>query len=73
VPTDPFASLSDDELWNGQVLLALACSRSKSIFKKNRKQMYCLGFNVYELEHANRGLTPPAAPFHVAQLRKQAL
>ena len=62
--------LTDLELWNSQVMLAIACGRNHSAFKKSRRQHYCILFDALKLESDFRGLPHPTAPYGVGDLRK---
>jgi hypothetical protein len=70
---DPLASLTPDQLWNLQVLLQIACGRSRSVLRRYRRQHFCLLFQNLKLESDLRGLPTPQAPYHIGDVRPDAL
>ena len=71
--TSPLASLTDLELWNSQVLLAIACGRNKSSFRRSRRQYFCLLQQNLKAEADQRGLKSPTPPYGVADFKSGAL
>ena len=63
------ATLTDDQLWNTQLLLQLACGRNHGITRRKRDQYFCFLFRALKVESDLRGLPAPAAPFHTGDLR----
>ena len=69
---DPLATIPDDELWNMQLLLKIACGRSKSALRKARRQHFCTLFENLKVESDLRGLPHPLPPYPVGDLKKGA-
>jgi hypothetical protein len=69
VALDPFADLTEDELWDNQLLIQMICNRSKSPLAQKRRSILCnLGFRLSEYA-GDKGFDIPAAPFSTSQLR----
>jgi hypothetical protein len=67
---NPLSTLSDDVLWNAQILLQIACLRKLLSVPRKRNGNLCLLGTALQLEAANRGVFAPQAPFSVGDLRK---
>lgn len=61
--------LTDDELWNTQLFLSVFCGRSKSSWRKKRRQYICGLFETLKLEADLRGVPSPLPPFHVGDTK----
>jgi len=61
---NPLSLLDDEELWNTQLMLALACARSHSSLTRKRRQFFCLLQQVLKVESDLRGVPAPSAPYH---------
>lgn len=60
---NPLSALSDIELFDTQVTLALACSRSKSAERGKHRQRICFLQGLLATESKNRGKAPASAPY----------
>ncbi len=69
-PVDPFASFSDDALFNLSLSLELACARTKTTLRNPVRKVLCNGLVATHIAHVNRGTTPPTAPYHYGQLKR---
>lgn len=63
VAFNPLGLLSDADLWNTQVVLALGCGRSKTSLKGKQKKRFCILFNILTAEANQRGKPSPTSPF----------
>jgi hypothetical protein len=66
---NPLADLTDEELWNAQLMLAVACGRSHSSLRKPRRQYFCLLFGNLVDEANQRGVPSPTPPYSVNQIK----
>jgi len=73
VGVPPLATLSDDQLWNAQLILALGCGRAKNTLKGKQREVLCFLANVLKVEADLRGLPSPVAPYHASQAKGEAL
>lgn len=64
------AELSDDQLWNAQLLLSLACGRAKSSITRRREQYFCFLGRVLKAEADLRGVPQPTADDRTAALKR---
>jgi hypothetical protein len=64
VAANPLSVLSDVELFDTQVMLALACGKARTVLKKKNREKLCFLFTVLVLEANNRGKPSPTPPFH---------
>lgn len=63
------ADFTDQQLWDYQLSLALACGKSKAaIGVAKRRNHYCLLAQALRLEADFRGLHSPAPPLHPGDL-----
>lgn len=63
-----WSPLTDQQLFELQVLMQLACGRSHGALSKRRQQWFCWLGRVLKAEADLRGLPSPTAPFHAAQV-----
>lgn len=63
------ATLTPDDLWNSEIILALGCGRAKGTFRKQRRQVYCLIGQQIQLEIDLRGLPHPPKPYHFGDMK----
>lgn len=66
---NPLAGLTNDELWNCQLWVAVLCTRKPFATRKDRTAALCAVGHAFQLEATARGLSSPSAPYHVAQLK----
>jgi hypothetical protein len=66
---NPLEQLTNDELWNIQLLLELNCGRSKSVLRKNRREIICSFTDILKQEADHRSQLSPTAPYHPGDLR----
>lgn len=66
---NPLADLTDVQLWNTDLMLALGCGRNHSSLTRKRRQYYCLLRRNLKVEADLRGLPTPEVPYGVGQLR----
>src|SRR5215471_17827933 len=66
---NPLSVLSDNQLWNIQLLNALQCGRSKSPLRAKRRAELCSFGLVLQQEATNRGKASPTPPYHPGDLR----
>jgi hypothetical protein len=58
------AALTDTELFDVQLAVALACGRSRSaLAPQHRRQHYCFLFETLKLESDYRGVPAPTSPY----------
>jgi predicted cobalt transporter CbtA len=62
--------LTDQQLWNAQLLLSLACGRAHSSITRKREQYFCFLQRVLKVEADLRGVPQPTASDRTAQLYK---
>jgi hypothetical protein len=62
------SALTDEQLWNGQILLALACNRGHSSITRKREQYFCYMGRVLKVEADLRGLASPPTTARTADL-----
>lgn len=69
-PVEPYVpdqltwgGVSDSDLWNTQLALALACGRSHSSLKKKHRQWLCDLFRALAAESERRDREPPHPPY----------
>jgi hypothetical protein len=58
---DALTDLSDQQLWNAQVLASLACGRAHSSLTRRREQYFCFLERVLKVEADLRGLPSPTS------------
>lgn len=63
VAADPLAMLSDQQLFDTQLSLALACGRSRSALRDKHKAKLCFLFQVLVVEANKRGKQSPRPPY----------
>jgi hypothetical protein len=61
---NPLVLLSDGQLYDTQLILALACGRAHTILKVKNRDKLCFLFTLLAIEATNRGKPSPQAPFH---------
>jgi hypothetical protein len=64
------SDLTDEQLWNAQVLLSLACSRGKSSITRKREQYFCYLGRVLKVEADLRGVAQPGPGARTVDLLK---
>lgn len=64
------AASDDSQLWNTQLLLALACSRAHSSITRKREQYFCYMGRVLKVEADLRGLPSPPPEARIADLKR---
>ncbi len=69
VGENPLQALTDDQLWNSQLMLVLVCAKSKSTLRKKHRVVLCNLLDPLTIEANNRGVISPAAPYHASQQR----
>jgi hypothetical protein len=69
VEDNPLQALSDDALWNSQLLVNLICARSKTVFKEKHRTVLCNLLGPLTTEANNRGKSSPEKPFSASQQR----
>jgi hypothetical protein len=62
------SGLTDEQLWNAQILLSLACTRGKSSITRKREQYFCYLGRVLKVEADLRGVPQPPATARTAEL-----
>jgi hypothetical protein len=67
--SNPLDILTNDQLWNSQLLLAITCNHTKYSPKGKRVDNLCALGNALDLEAGSRGLQSPSAPFNLGKLR----
>jgi hypothetical protein len=67
---DEIGDLSDDQLWNGQLLLHLACGRAHSAVTRKREQYFCYLARVLKVEADLRGVPQPGDDARIADLKR---
>lgn len=75
-PTRPnvVSEFTDQQLWDYQLSLALACGKSKAaISTVTRRNHYCLLAQALKIEADFRGLHSPAPPLHPGDLSRLAI
>lgn len=60
---DPLSTLTDEQLFNSQLSLVLACGRSHSSLKQKHRQYFCILFETLKIESNNRGKSAPQWPY----------
>lgn len=65
---DALADLTDQQLWNTQLLLDLVCTRFKSGTTRQRRQYFCYLARVLKVEADLRGLPSPSSDSRLADL-----
>jgi hypothetical protein len=63
VGLNPLSTLTDQQLDDLQVALALACGRTKSALRDKHRVHFCAAFRVLHLEQDNRGRPRLHGPF----------
>jgi hypothetical protein len=61
---DPLSLLNDSDLYDTQLILALACGRAHTILRKQHRDRLCFLFTLLNLEAGNRGTPVPSPPYH---------
>jgi len=69
VAFNPLDALTNDELWNSQLLLLLTCGRSHSPLRQKRRAYLCSLATLLKNEADHRGLPSPSAPYHPGDLK----
>jgi hypothetical protein len=69
-PGDSLTDLTDDQLWNFQILADLACTRSKSSITRQREKFFCFTGRVLKVEADQRSLPSPPAHSGIHDLRQ---
>lgn len=64
------SGLTDEQLWNAQLLLALACTRGHSAITRKREEYFCYLGRVLKVEADLRGVPQPDASARTAQLNR---
>lgn len=64
------SGLTDEQLWNAQLLLILACNRAKSSITRKREQYFCYLGRVLKVEADLRGVPQPTSDDRTAQLKR---
>ena len=62
------SGLTDEQLWNAQLLLTLACTRAKSSITRHREQYFCYLGRVLKAEADLRGVPQPGPDDRIAAL-----
>jgi hypothetical protein len=60
---NPLAGLSDRDLFDTQLTLAIACGRSKSALRQKHRVNICTLFQLLKIEADHRGRPSPAPPY----------
>jgi hypothetical protein len=60
---NPLQLLTDQELYDSQLMLALACGRNKAVTHNKHRTKACALFDVLALEAGNRGRPSPQWPY----------
>jgi hypothetical protein len=72
-PVNPFRDVSDEQLLQLQLALALACGRSHQSLTRKRQNWFCLLGRILKIETDFRGLPTPPPPYHASNLDPLAL
>jgi hypothetical protein len=70
VSVNPLAGLTDTQIFNGTLMLNLACGKAKSILRREHRVVLCELIGPLQTECTSRGIPVPAAPFSTGQQRK---
>lgn len=65
----PLDVLSNDELWNNQLLLAIQCGGGAYSFRRRNVRAVCALANALQLEAARRGVPSPQKPYSISKLK----
>lgn len=60
---DPLQNLSDNDLFNAQIVLELACGRNRAVTKDKHRQHLCYLSELLAIEAAHRGKPVPTPPY----------
>jgi hypothetical protein len=69
VVVNPLAALTDDQLWNNQLLLQISCNRVQYAPAKKRVDNLCALGNALKAEAVRRNVQQPGIPFNLSKLR----
>jgi hypothetical protein len=69
-PGNALDELTDEQLWNLQVLLNLGCGRAKSSITRRREQYYCFLGRVIKVEADLRGVPQPGPDDKISSLNR---
>jgi hypothetical protein len=67
---DTIHELTNDQLFNGQVLLTMRCTRNKATERNRRREYFCYLGRVLKVEADLRGLPSPPATATTADLKR---
>jgi hypothetical protein len=63
VPVDPLEALTDDDLYQTQLVLRVGCGRNRSVLKDKHRTRICFLASLLDLEADKRGRPSPKPPF----------
>lgn len=63
------SELSEQELWNGQIVLQRACGRAQGGRRETRRKYFCLAGQILNTEAVLRGLPTPAPKDSYGQMQ----
>lgn len=63
VPDNPLSALSDEQLFEAQLTLYLACARTKSVLRTKHRTRICGLAQILNVEALNRGTPNPSPPY----------
>jgi hypothetical protein len=66
---NPLAQLTDDQLWNNQLLLQISCNRVQYAPAKKRVDNLCALGKALKDEAVRRNVQQPSIPFNLSKLR----
>jgi hypothetical protein len=62
-PSDPLSLLSDQQLFDTQLSVALACGRAKGSLRDKHRTRFCFLLSVLTVEAQKRGRPSPQPPY----------
>lgn len=67
---NPLAQLTDNQLWNNQLLLQISCNRVQYTPAKKRVDNLCALGQALKAEAVRRNVEQPSIPFNLSKLRQ---
>lgn len=68
-PPTPTSTLTDEQLWNLQLLAAIQCGHGNYAIKQKVARNICALANVLHLEANLRGVPQPQPPYSLGRLK----
>lgn len=69
-PGNALETLTDVQLWNAQVMLAVACGRNHAVLTRKRRYYFCILRDHLILESQRRGQAYPLPPHGVGDMKR---